>query len=605
MKKPSVFVRVLKSYTGIEKIVSLILVVAFVVIAGKYAYGKLGFGVQTAGAEGIYTEGFQTNILRINPVYADLNEADRDVSRLVFTGLTKYDPDTKKIVADMADVVISEDHLTYTFTLKDGLFWHDGESVTADDIYFTFHDVIQAPDFQNPILKANFEGVEITKVDERTVSFKLSAPNSFFITNTNVGLLPQHILGDVSVADLFTHEFNFNPIGTGPYKISSPLVNTMTGVTQVVLEQSEYYYGVKPQIQNIRFFGYSTRQELVENKNSINAIAKLSDEAIKAVSEDSRFSLYGYSLPQYNAVFMNMENPNLKSLKVRQALQKAIFKDAFREQIPNTIPVETPVLSLNQIEWRYKAGMDDAKKLLDDAGFKEVAVESEGDTANESAEVVTEKVATEEITAESAEPVVEEVTEDVVEVVIAEPVEEKKILRKNAGGQILEFRLIARLYPENTYKYNETATILNYLEENWSKAGIKLNIELYDAETLREKIKTRDYDMLLSGQGLGYNLDLYGYWHSTQASETGRNLSNYKSFQVDTLIEQIRNTFNEEEKTDKLEQLAKVIQDDIPAIFLYRPVYYYASDGKVSGINMEDLAFPADRFCRLDEWYFN
>ncbi|MFC1655370.1 ABC transporter substrate-binding protein [Patescibacteria group bacterium] len=622
MKKPSTFVRVLKSYSGVEKIVSIILVVAFVAIAGKYVYGKLGYGVQVAGAEGIYTEGFQTSILRINPVYADLNASDRDVSELVFTGLTKYDPSTKKIVADMADVVISEDHLTYIFTLRSGLFWHDGEAVTSDDVYFTFHDVVQAPDFQNPILKSNFEGIEITKIDEMSVSFKLSAPNSFFITNTNVGILPQHVLGDVLVADLFTHEFNFNPIGTGPYKISSPLINTMTGVTQVVLEQSEYYYDVKPQIQNIRFFGYPTRQVLLENKNSINAIAKLTDEAIESVSQDSRFSLYGYSLPQYNAVFMNMENPNLKSLKVRQALQKAIFKDAFREQIPNTIPVETPVLSLNQIEWRYKANMDDAMKLLDNAGFKEFVLEDEiaaeeaaaaeevaeeATSEEEAAEdATTEEVAAETDTVEIDEPVVEEATEEVTEPVEEElPEEEKTILRKNAGGQVLEFRLIARLYPENTYKYTETATVLNYLEENWSKAGVKLNIELYDSETLQEKIRTRDYDMLLFGQGLGYNLDLYGYWHSTQASETGLNLSNYKSFQVDTLIEQIRNTFNDEEKLAKSEQLAKVIQDDIPAIFLYRPVYYYASDGKVSGIQMEDLAFPADRFCRLDEWYFN
>lgn len=610
MKKPSTFVRVLRSYSGVEKIVSIILVVAFIAIGGKYVYEKFGNGIQVAGAEGIYTEGFQTGILRINPVYTDLNEADRDVSRLVFTGLTKYDPDTKKVVSDMADVVIGQDHLTYTFTLKGGLFWHDGEPVTADDVYFTFHDVIQSPDFQNPILKANFDGVEITKIDDMSVSFKLNAPNSFFITNTNVGILPQHVLGDVPVADLLTHEFNVNPIGTGPYKISSPLTNTMTGVTQVVLEQSQYYYDAKPQIQKIRFFGYPSRVELVANRNSLNAISKLTDEAIEAVSRDSRYSLYGYSLPQYNAVFMNMDNPNLKSLKVRQALQKAIFKDAFREQIPNTIPVETPVLSLDQNEWRYIANMDDAKKLLDDAGFKEFTEEDE---------VTSEPASTKEDVASTETDTVEETTPDETTEVVAEaqpeeaqPVAEvteteagtERLMRKNAGGQVLEFRLIARLYPENTYKYTETQTVLNYLEENWAKAGVKLNIELYDSETLQEKIRTRDYDMLLFGQGLGYNLDLYGYWHSTQATENGLNLSNYKSFQVDTLIEAIRTTFDDEEKQKKLEQLAKVIQDDIPAIFLYRPVYYYASDNKVKGIRLEDMAFPADRFCRIDEWSF-
>jgi hypothetical protein len=42
----------------------------------------------------------------------------------------------------------------------------------------------------------------------------------------------------------------------------------------------------------------------------------------------------------------------------------------------------------------------------------------------------------------------------------------------------------------------------------------------------------------------------------------------------------------------------------MPAIFLYRPVYYYAGDGKVKGIQLEDMAFPADRFCRIEDWYF-
>jgi peptide/nickel transport system substrate-binding protein len=365
----------------------------------------------------------------------------------------------------------------------------------------------------------------------------------------------------------------------------------MTGVTQVLLERYEKFYDGLPEIQKIRFFGYPTRQELVKNKSSLNAIPKVTEEAINTISEDSRFSMYGYSLPQYNAVFINMENPILKSLKVRQALQKAIYKDAFLEQLPNTIRVETPVLNLDQNEWRYTANMGDAKGLFDDAGFKEF----EEDTSE-----VEEATSVE---AEGDEAATEDATEE--EQSIVEEAGESRILRKNAGGNILEFKLIARLYPEGSYKFNETNTVLNYLEENWGEAGVKLNIELYDVSTLQEKIQVRDYDLLLFGQGLGYNLDLYGYWHSTQTGENGLNLSNYKSFAVDTLIQGIRNTFDEEEKTEKLEKLAKVIQDDIPAIFLYRPVYYYASDGKVQGIKLDNMAFPADRFCRINEWYLN
>lgn len=595
----------------LEKVLSVLLIIAFLYVGGHYfLYGKLINGSTTK--EGIYTEGFQSGIYRINPVYADLNEPDRDVSRLVFRGLTKYDSSTRKIVGDIADVTISEDKLTYTFTIKDGVRWHDGEVVDANDALFTFQTVIQNPEFQNPVLKANFDGVEINKVDDKTIEFKLAAPNSFFITNTTVGLLPEHILNGVPVSELINHDFNRNPIGNGPYKISVALSTTMTGVTQVLLERNEYFYGNMPEIQQIRFFGYPTRSDLIANISSLNAIPKVTEEAVEAVSQDSRFSMYGYSLPQYTAVFMNMENSNLKSLKVRQALEKAIHKDTFLEQLPDTIRVETPVLSLEQEEWKYAASMDEAKQLLDDAGYKEaeedvvdesaateeVAEEDEADTV--------EEVATVEAGDEESEEAEEEVSDtEITEEVVAQETGQTRTVRKNPGGNVLEFRLVARLYPEGSYKYNEMNTVISYLEQQWTEAGIIINIELYDATTLQEIIKTRDYDLLLFGQGLGYNQDLYGYWHSTQAGENGLNLSNYKSFAVDTLIEQIRTTFDDEEKKTKLEELAKTIQADTPAIFLYRPVYYYASDGKVKGLDLQNMAFPADRFCGISNWFLN
>jgi peptide/nickel transport system substrate-binding protein len=597
MKTPSIFGRVVRSYSMLEKVLSVLFIAALLYFGGSYIIsGKFMKG--STGKEGVYTEGFQASILRINPVYADLNEPDRDVSRLVFRGLTKYDSSTQKIVGDIADVTISEDKLKYTFVIKNNITWHDGEIVDANDVIYTFQTVIQSPEFQNPVLKANFEGVVIAKIDDKTIDFTLTAPNSFFITNTTVGLLPEHILKDVPIYDLINHDFNKNPVGNGPYKINVPLSTTITGVTQVLLEKYDLFYEGAPELKQIRFFGYPTRTELVANINSLNALPKVTEEAVSAVSSDSRFGMYGYSLPQYTAVFMNMDNGNLKSLKVRQALQKAIHKDTFLEQIPDTIRVETPVLGLNQEEWKYVASMDESKKFLDEAGYKEVREEVSAGT-----EPVVEGTVEEVATVEAGE--VTEVAQTPVETVIPEETGDTRTVRKNPGGQILEFRLVARLYPEGSYKYNEMNTVISYLEKQWTTAGIKINIELYDATTLQEKIQTRDYDLLLFGQSLGYNQDLYGYWHSTQTGENGLNLSNYKSFAVDTLIEQIRTTFDDKEKENKSKELAKIIQADVPALFLYRPVYYYASDGKVKGLDLQNMAFPADRFCRIGEWFLN
>lgn len=596
MKKQSNILRIIKSYSKKEKIISLFLIALIAILGGKIVLDNI-YAKVAQGKEGVYTEGFQTGIFRVNPVYADLNEADRDVSKLVFRGLTKYNPETKSIVGDMSAIKISEDNLKYTFTLKNNIKFHDGEVLNADDVIFTFKTIIQNPEFQNPILKANFEGVEINKVDDMTVEFILTAPNSFFITNTTVGVLPEHLLNDVPIANLLNDEFNFSPVGTGPYKVSVPLNTNMNGVTQIVLEKFDEFYGELPEVTQIRFFGYPSKQDLIDNRDTLNAIPKVTEEVIDSVTNDPRFSMYGYSLPQYFAVFINMDNQILKSVKVREALQQSIYKDAFLDILPNTIRVETPVMSLNQDDYRYTANMDDAKETLYDAGWIKFTPGEEVETEEEE---ITD-VSAEEVTEETPEVTDTEITE---EVVAEETAATEEILRKNAAGTLLELRLVARLYPEGSFKYNETQTVLNYLQENWQKAGIKINIELYDAATLQEKIAARDYDLLLFGQGLGYNLDLYGYWHSTQTGENGLNLSNYKSFAVDTMIEQIRETFDENQKEALLKKLAEAIQNDIPAIFLYRPVYYYASDNKVRGVDLEDMAFPSDRFCRIDEWTF-
>ena len=118
-----------------------------------------------------------------------------------------------------------------------------------------------------------------------------------------------------------------------------------------------------------------------------------------------------------------------------------------------------------------------------------------------------------------------------------------------------------------------------------------------------QRLQARDYDMALAGQSLGYNLDTYSYWHSTQATSNGLNLSNYRSFGADQIIEKIRATFDQAEKDKYLKQLAQVIADDVPAVFLYRPQYTLATDNKVQqGISLSNLAFPSDRFAAIAQW---
>jgi peptide/nickel transport system substrate-binding protein len=168
----------------------------------------------------------------------------------------------------------------------------------------------------------------------------------------------------------------------------------------------------------------------------------------------------------------------------------------------------------------------------------------------------------------------------------------------------LELRLIARLYTQGSSQYDDVQKIVNYLNDVFEGMGVDLVVEFLFDDEFEERISRRDYDLLLIGQSMGYNLDTYAFWHSSQASPSGLNFSNYKSFAVDTLIGDIRSSFDSERRQIKLNELAKQISEDVPAIFLYRPVYFYAYDKKITGISMDSVVFSSDRYSNMLNWEF-
>lgn len=552
----SVFKKVLGSYSLEEKIISLILMIMVVIVGGQGIAQLLKD--PTLFKKNVYIEGFVSeDQILLNPL--DFSEASKDMSSLIFSGLIKYNPKTKSFVDDLAQFTLDENKKVYRFTLKEKIFWHDGEPVTADDVYYTYHDVIQNPAFQSQILKPNFEGIEIKKIDQRTIEFILQEKNSFFITNFNIGILPKHILGKIPVTELASHAFNLNPTGTGPYKVNAPLETLPDGHQRLVLTAFDQYYGKKPKIEEIRFYIYPAMEMLLKEKNIINVISHVSKDLFLQLKDDKRFTFQTYELPQYTAIFMNMNSALLKgeeNRRVRIALQKAIDKNALLKLFSYKTAIDTPLLELNQSEWIYQPNAEEANGALFEWG------KTKGYSLDKNP---------------------------------------KSPYRKDASGKILKLVLLTRIYDEGTILAEENAKLLNFLKEAWKKIGIQIEVQAEPTEAYQERIMKHDYDLLLAGQSLGYNLDTYSYWHPTQA-KGGLNFSNYNSFAASSLIVEIRQTFDQAKKEKLLTELAKNIAKDVPAIFLYRPQYLSASDGKVKNINFSNLAFSSDRFANIDEW---
>ena len=128
-----------------------------------------------------------------------------------------------------------------------------------------------------------------------------------------------------------------------------------------------------------------------------------------------------------------------------------------------------------------------------------------------------------------------------------------------------------------------------------------------------ERLLKRDYDVVLFGQSLLDNLDSYPYWHSSGVQKITRNrndlrldaynLSQYASFEADALLETIRSTSSEKERNDALSHLKDVLKKDVPAVFLYSPVYTFAHREDILGVELGHLSLHSDRFLTLYRWY--
>ncbi|MBT4936885.1 hypothetical protein HON22_03115, partial [Candidatus Peregrinibacteria bacterium] len=174
----------------------------------------------------------------------------------------------------------------------------------------------------------------------------------------------------------------------------------------------------------------------------------------------------------------------------------------------------------------------------------------------------------------------------------------EEAFRINEKGEKLSLRIISSKEPK------EYAIAAAELKGFWEKVGVDVHIELLETAQLQERVKNRDYEVLIFGQSLGYNLDAYPYWHSSQA-DNGFNFSQLKSFTVDTLLEEIRSTHDEEKRQKKLKEVETALIDEMPAIFLYSPERNFALSTRVKGAEIKNIRDFKDRFSHIEKWYVN
>lgn len=536
MKSVSKVLQIFSRMPRREKMVVLVLAAVFLFSFGKFLIGTVRFPIYSE--KGVFAEGIVGSIRHINPLLVDFNDADRDISELVFSGLIRYDPVQKNFFPDLAEKYErSADGRTYTFSLKKNAKWHDGNPVTADDIIFTFRDVIGDPGFRNPILRNAFSGVVVNSANAETVSFTLQRANSYFLSYLTVGLLPAHLLRDTLASNLEKSAFNEKPVGSGPYRVTR--VKLDSDGDSVDLEVFPDYYGEKPKMERLRFFTFPDEEELLDERGALHAMSKIgiASEASKKISSDPRFTVYPYTLNQFIALYFRTDHFFLKEKKVRQALALGLPKAMLVAEGEERI--DTLDFQNRAGDPRFEPNIEAAKKTLDDMGFR---VGQDG-------------------------------------------------FRITPKGEKISLNLLT---------LTKTPKELNEKIKNaWQEIGVEIQIERLAPEDFSIAVSERRYDLLLIRQNLGYNRDVYSLFHSSQIgspeNRQGMNFSNFKSFGTDGLTEAIRKERNPREKEKHFQKLSEVISDEVPVIFLGTPVYAYAIDKKIEAFPKATLDFHSNR----------
>lgn len=549
LPKKKEIINAIKTFPKTRKIVFLVFACVFFVSTVAYIdqVAIQPFQQEIPAEGGKHNEGIIGTPRFVNPVLSFSN-ADKDIESLVFSGLTRKIKDGS-IVLDLADdFSVSQDNLIYTFSISEDAYFQDKTPVTANDVVFTIQK-IQNPEIKSP-KQVLWEGVKVEALDEKTVRFTLKQPFINFLENTSIGILPSHLWKDVAVDEFAFSELNIQPVGAGKYKITDTtkkkgLVETYT------LKTSRFYSGEKPFIKKIHLYFFGNESEAIKalKNGQIQGLAGISPESVSNLPNNT--TVYTATLHRAFGLFFNSkENSPIQSKIVRQAIDNALDRETVIDSalngfgVPIKSPLPTTIPTNNPEKEVYSANTQKAETLLEQDGW---IMGLNG------------------------------------------------IRQKN--GVPLSIHLTTASIPELEKAAEE---IKNELQ----KVGIEVIVHSLEIDDLNQNvIRPRNFEMLLFGQMLNQEADIFAFWHSSQVSDPGLNITSYKNTTVDKSLEKIIQTFDVTKRLELYNQFENEFFKDIPAVFIYSPELIYAVRGNIHNIELSPITNSSQRLLDIETWY--
>lgn len=478
-----------------------------------------------------------------NPLYAE-SAYDAYITNTMFEGLLTVDGKGMPIEALVEKYSVSDDGLSYTFTLKDGLKFSDGSPLTTEDVAFTY-TVGSDPTYDGPLdfvnstrikgAKAYKEGTSSTiegikVIDEKNIEFTLEEVNADALYDFTAGILSKAYYGkDYKQGNLdYIKGFHKTPLGAGQYS----LVKTVAG-QEVDLVANENYHLGKPNIPNLiyKVTSQETRMQLLQTGEVDMDMVTVSKDNVQALKDAQFIDLHIFPTNGYGYIGFNFANPKFQDQKVRQALAyglnraevvEAVYAGGFADVI--NVPQSKVSWSYYKGDNDYEYNKDKAIELLEEAGWK---VGSDG-------------------------------------------------IREKDGVK-LEVKFTA----STPNAVNDA--LIPIAQANYKEIGVKFDVEQMDFNAVREKVNNGSVEMYFMAWGLTPSPDSTNIF-GTNGSQ---NRTAYSNPKVDELLAAGLKETDIEKRKEIYKELYQVINEDLPYIFVYQRRDMWAVNSRVKGFENE------------------
>lgn len=539
---------------------------AALVFFGACVFGTVDLAatrvVPVPGVGGTYTEGIVGAPKLINPLYSSLNDVDRDLVSLVYSGLFRMN-EQLEAVPDLAERYLwSDDGKTLEVTLRKNARFHDGTPMTSDDVYFTYQ-LLKNPITRSP-LAGQFRDVQVIQIDEQTIQFQLSNPDPSFLTYLSIGILPMHIWEEIPIANMSLADANLKPIGSGPYQVATFTRDNRGQILHYNLKRFDSYYGIKPLIEEVRlrFFTDRPSAENAFRNGQIDALAFVPWTEGQVLSGE-QYLLHRIELPQVTVAFFNTKHPLLKDVRLREALSLAVDSQELATIVGDHVfPVTSPYPFLAYTT-STESSLDLARTRLDAIGWRlpENGLVRQFVGGNRSTTTTSSTTSS------------------------------------TTSTSVLSLSILVPNQPD-------LLKVADALKRRWSLSGAEVNILSDEPENLlRNALEKRDYQILLTNILLSPNQDLTPFWSSANTSGNGLNLSNLSDRDVDLALTRVSSATSTEALQTSRIAFTEVLNTKKPALFLLRPIYGYLVSKRIQGTGDVRVLKPADRFLYLKNWY--